>query len=299
MGTLKLAQTNQLDKGLELLFGGNMQTDKTDGVRSIPLSLIDDHPNQKRWSMNEDELNWLTNNIASVGVLEPLQLMLKPDGRYLALAGHRRKTAAGRAGLTEVPAVVRPYNEQQATIIFNATNLGQRQTLRPSEKAYAYKDLERAVGYGGRTTAAIAALTGDNLRMIQRYKRLLQLEPALLAMVDEGSIPATAGEKLASLERDEQTALLAVIEQCGRQKISLSQAAKLQKMSADRNGKMTQKDIRAVLSPSTAQPKDKEKPLPIYRSALRRYLPDQCSEAEALERILKALQFYEMQHGKN
>lgn len=242
---------NRVDTGLAMLFGkASANVDHAvQRLETIPLTLLDAHPHQSRWSMNEDELNWLTNNVAQVGVLEPVNVMQKPDGRYLLLAGHRRREAAKRAGVTEIPALVEPYNETRADIIFNATNLGQRQYLRPSEKAYAYLDLENAVGNAGKTTAAIAELTGDNIRMIQRYKRLTALMPELLARVDTNAIPVFAGEALASLTAEEQTALVSVLENNEIKKISLKQAKELQTAASNATDDLAEDDILAVLCP--------------------------------------------------
>lgn len=245
------APQNRVDAGLAMLFGKTATDTETAAQRleTIPLALLDAHPHQSRWSMNEDELNWLANNVAQVGVLEPVNVMQKPDGRYLLLAGHRRREAAKCAGLTEIPALVEPYNEARADIIFNATNLGQRQHLRPSEKAYAYLDLENAVGSTGKTTAAIAELTGDNVRMIQRYKRLTALVPELMARVDENSIPVFAGEALASLNTEEQTALVNVLEENEIKKVSLKQAKELQTAASNAADDLTEDDILSVFCP--------------------------------------------------
>lgn len=242
---------NRVDAGLAMLFGKTASAAEAavQRLESIPLALLDAHPHQSRWSMNEDELTWLTNNVAQVGILEPVKAMQKPDGRYLLLAGHRRREAAKRAGLTEIPALIEPYNEARADIIFNATNLGQRQHLRPSEKAYAYLDLENAVGSTGKTTAAIAELTGDNVRMIQRYKRLTALVPELLARVDDGRIPVFAGEALASLNAEEQTALVNVLEENEIKKISLKQAKELQTAASNAVDDLTENDILSIFCP--------------------------------------------------
>lgn len=240
-------QQNKINTGLALLFGSSEPAAKR--LESVSLDALDAHPHQSRWSMNEDELNWLTNNIAQVGVLEPVNVMQKPDGRYLLLAGHRRCEAARRAGLTEIPALIEPYNEARADIIFCATNLGQRQHLRPSEKAYAYLDLENAVGNTGKTTAAIAELTGDNVRMIQRYKRLTALVPELLARVDDDRIPVYAGEALASLNAEEQASLVNVLEENEIKKVSLKQAKELQAAAANATDDLSPDEILAVFCP--------------------------------------------------
>lgn len=244
---LKAPQAGNLNAGLSILFGGNPPASGTSQIQQIPIHLIDSNPKQGRWSMNEDELNWLAANIAQVGVLEAVQLMQKPDGRYLLLSGHRRTEGAKRAGLQTVPAIVLPYDETRGDIIFNATNLGQRQTLRPSEKAWAYVDLEEDVSVGNKSTAAIAALTGDNVRMIQRYKRLTALLPPLLERIDAGSIPVFAGVDLSYLSIDEQEMLLTVLKAQEIKKLTGKQAAALH--NASLNCEMQEDAILQILKP--------------------------------------------------
>lgn len=284
------ADHQNLNDGLSLLFGASTPSPNSEesAITQIPIALIDTHPKQGRWSMNEDELNWLASNIAQVGVLDPILVMQKPNGRYLLLAGHRRREGALRAGLEKIPAIVEPYDEQRAEIIFNATNLGQRAKLRPSEKAYAYADLEHAVGEGKRTTAAISQLTGDNIREIQRYKRLTALIPSLLSLVDEGSIPLYAGVDLAGLTEEEQADLLTVINRHSC-RLSLKQAAQLK--SAAQDTALTENAIEALLFPSKP-PKPASLSLKLDSQRFGAFIPQGCSPAQALDLIQRALAFY-------
>ena len=282
---------------LSLLFGAAGLAPAAGGqIQQISLDLLDSHPRQGRWHMDDGEINWLAANIAQVGVLQPLQAMQTPSGRYLLLAGHKRREAARRAGLHTVPVIVEPYNEVRGDIIFNATNLGGREHLLPSEKAWAYLDLERDCADRGRTTAAIAQLTGDNVRMIQRYKRLTQLLPPLLARVDEGSIPVFSGEALAALPEEEQQLLIHVMETDGIKKLPLKQAKALQSISAASAQTLTEAQIRDVFRPAVRPPRSvQEYRLPA--AAFHGLLPAGCTDAQATELVQQALIFYAQHHA--
>lgn len=285
------ADHQNLNDGLSLLFGASTPSPNSEesSITQIPIALIDTHPKQGRWSMNEDELNWLASNIAQVGVLDPILVMQKPNGRYLLLAGHRRREGALRAGLEKIPAIVEPYDEQRAEIIFNATNLGQRSKLRPSEKAFAYVDLEAAVKDGKKTTAAIAKLTGDNLREIQRYKRLTLLTADLLNLVDNGQIPMYAGVDLADLCGEEQVALFSVLSEHHKFKVSLKQAAELKDASAD--GPLDESGVENILFPEKPV-RDKVISLKLETKRFGKYIPEDANKEETLSLLQQALEFF-------
>lgn len=288
---LKTAASMGMTDALDALFGTSIAKEANE-VADVSLDKIDQHPKQSRWSMNEDELNWLASNIEQVGILEPVHLMPKAEGRYLLLAGHRRCEAAKRIKMTKVPAIIHPYNEQRADIIFNATNLGQRQELRPSEKAFAYTDLEKACANGRKSSSAIAELTGDNVRAIQRYKRLTLLHELLLQHVDCKDIPVFAGEALSYLSNEEQTALCNLLGERGRWKLSLTQAQALKEASAEAEGDLSEDDIKNILCPQKANTKH----IKISISEFANYFPEGMDSANMIESIRAVLDEYMKTH---
>ena len=288
---LKTAASMGMTDALDALFGTSIAKEANE-VADVSLDKIDQHPKQSRWSMNEDELNWLASNIEQVGILEPVHLMPKAEGRYLLLAGHRRCEAAKRIKMTKVPAIIHPYNEQRADIIFNATNLGQRQELRPSEKAFAYTDLEKACANGRKSSSAIAELTGDNVRAIQRYKRLTLLHELLLQHVDCKDIPVFAGEALSYLSNEEQTALCNLLGERGRWKLSLTQAQALKEASAEAEGDLSEDDIKKILCPQKANTKH----IKISISEFANYFPEGMDSANMIESIRAVLDEYMKTH---
>lgn len=159
-------------------------------VTVLPIALLDAHPEQAHYHMDESKLEGLRDSIREKGVLQPICVRAKADGRYEILAGHQRVEASRRVQLQTIPAMVYSgLDDDAATYIFHATNAYGRDGLLPSEKAYAYAEIERVLKKninGMKTTQAIADETGESTRTIQRYKKLLELSEPLVKMVDNG-----------------------------------------------------------------------------------------------------------------
>lgn len=282
-------RTDLATTGLNVLLGG-----KANGreVVEVEIDLLDAHPEQDCFSMDEAELEWLANNVAEVGVRVPLNLVPKAGGRYTILAGHRRKAAAQRAGLSTVPAIIEDVTEDMATAIFYATNIGQRHALRPSEKARGYlrieKSLESAGAKNGRTTAAIADVTGDNVKQIYRYKRLNQLNSELLALVDTGTIPFCAGVDISYLPSAAQDNLVTLIEDGVINTITTKQAAILRELCAA-SGLVTISDIRSCLIPNKKEKRNTTNVLKLKRERFKGFFDEDTSDKEIEEIIVTAL----------
>lgn len=172
-------------------------TAKRPTVQDIDLSLIDDFPNHPFKVRMDESMTEMADSIRQHGVLVPTIVRPKVDGRFEMVAGHRRKTASGLAGLTKLPCIVRELTDDEATLIMVDSNL-QRERLLPSEKAFAYKmkleamkrqgqrsDLSsRPLGTKLRSDEELANESPDSARQIQRYIRLTYLIPELLDMAD-------------------------------------------------------------------------------------------------------------------
>ncbi len=254
------------------LIGGSAQP-----VQPIALSMLDTHPEQERYHMNQDDIDWLSESIKVMGVLQPIIVRSKTDGRYEILAGHRRTAAARLAGLTTIPAMIySQLDDESATYIFHVTNLGQRSIL-PSEKAYGYKEVLRVLEtkglLNGQTTAAIAQETGEDIRTIQRYQRLNQLTKGLLDAVDRGELSVRAAGELSYLSEKQQEKIATRIAE-GEQ--------------------ITQEKARAMRSKSKKAKPIKAAPVvvKIKLSSLHEYLPDTVTAKEAETYILNALAFW-------
>ena len=248
-------------------------------IKSIRISELKDFKNHPFHVQQDMEMCALMKSIEDEGVIVPLLVRPNPDGEgYEVIAGHRRKAAALWAGLTEVPAVIRELDDNQAIVAMVDSNL-QRENLKPSEKAFDYKMKLEAMNRQGRkadiTSAQVgpkpersnellAKQVGESVAQIKRYIRLTYLIPKILQMVDEEKIAFTIAVELSYLTEEEQYELHAVMdmEQCTP---SLSQANRMKRISQsgglDKPNQREQIKIRAdKLSqyfPSDYTPKQK------------------------------------------
>lgn len=257
-------------------------------IHMLNIALLDMHPLQSHYSMNEEELNWLTENIRQYGVMEPIHVQKKNDGRYTIIAGHRRTEASRRAGLFEIPAILEQLDEDSAIIMFDSTNLGQR-TLSPSERAAAYLRIEKAAANKqldqNKTTAVISEITGDHVRTIHRYKRLNHLTPELLSNVDDGTITFRTGVELSYLSEQEQKNVVDSLSRHNTISINENKARALKEKS--RQAPLTEEEIESTLFPAK---KPTEKMVKIPLSELEQYLPSDLNKQELIEYIIQAVQ---------
>ena len=214
---------------------GDLGREPQTRLMQLPLTILDpwqgsDGERQPFKAYTDAKLQELAESIKQHGVIEAICVRPKADGRMEIIAGHNRVAAARLAGLATVPAVVQQLDDAQAAIMLVDSNLQHRETLLPSEKAFAYKlrlesmkrqgqrtDLTSAQIEpklnGNRSNEQLAAEAGESRAQIQRYIRLTYLVPALLDMVDNGKPGFAAAVDLSFLGQDEQTALLEVMEQ--------------------------------------------------------------------------------------
>ena len=178
---------------------------------------ISDFPNHPFKVKQDEAMAEMVDSIRKYGVLVPALVRPKEDGGYEMVAGHRRKFAAALAELTEIPCIVRNLTDDEATIIMVDSNL-QRETILPSEKAFAYKmkldamkrqgqrnDLtSRQVGTKSRSDKQLADNSPDSARQIQRYIRLTELIPSILQMVDDKKIALKPAVELSYLSKEQQ-----------------------------------------------------------------------------------------------
>lgn len=273
-------------------------------IYNIPLAEIDDfkdHPFKVRLDSDMDQL---VESVRERGVITPITLREKEDGRYEIVSGHRRKKACEIAGLATVPAEIKNLSRDEAILLMVDSNL-QRSVILPSEKAFAYKmrleamkrqgfrtDLEstsRPVGAKSRDSRSdeqLADVSGDSARQISRYIRLTELEPELLELVDEGRMALRPAVELSYLNDIEQQDLIAAIEDAEATP-SLAQAIKMRKFSTE--GKLVPEVIESILSEE--KPNQKEK-ISIKMETARKFIPASIPYDKTSEYILKALEFY-------
>lgn len=295
---------------------GDLGREPQTRLMQLPLTILDpwqsaDGERQPFKAYTDAKLQELAESIKQHGVIEAICVRPKTDGRMEIIAGHNRVAAAQLAGLAAVPAIVQQLDDAQAAIMLVDSNLQHRETLLPSEKAFAYKlRLESMKRQGQRTdltsgqivrklecTDQIGKDESESGRQIRRYIRLTYLIPALLDMVDNGKPGFAAAVDLSFLGRDEQTALLEVMEREHIKAPNGAQAKALRKASADRAAGLTAEDILQVLRPVPSRTPPKSKTISVSRDELTGYMPATITtDAEALAYIKQALAYWQETH---
>lgn len=265
-------------------------------IKSIRISELKDFKNPPFHVQQDMEMCALMKSIEDEGVIVPLLVRPNPDGEgYEVIAGHRRKAAALWAGLTEVPAVIRELDDNQAIVAMVDSNL-QRENLKPSEKAFAYKMKLEAMNRQGRkadiTSAQVgpkpersnellAKQVGESVAQIKRYIRLTYLIPKILQMVDEEKIAFTIAVELSYLTEEEQYELHAVMdmEQCTP---SLSQANRMKRIS--QSGGLDMDAMYVILEEE--KPNQREQ-IKIRADKLSQYFPSDYTPKQKVELIEK------------
>lgn len=267
-------------------------------IYDIPLSEIDDFPDHPFKVKLDEDMDQLVQSIKERGIITPVTLRPKEDGRYEIVSGHRRKKACELAGFDTVKAEVRELTRDEAIILMVESNL-QRSVILPSEKAFSYKMRLEAMNRQGQRTdltsgPVVPKLSRDVLgdkaeesgRQVSRYIRLTELIPELLDLVDEGRIAFRPAVELSYLQKEEQSALLEQIAYVDATP-SLAQAIKLKRFSQD--GKLNNEVIESIMSEE--KPNQREK-INIKYAEARRFIPASIPYEKTGEYILKALEYY-------
>ena len=271
-------------------------------IYDIPLDQIDDFPDHPFQVRLDEDMDQLVESICANGIITPVTLRQKEDGRYEMIAGHRRKKACEIAGFETIKAEIRDLTRDEATILMVESNL-QRSTILPSEKAFSYKmRLEAMKRQGQRTDLTsspvgmkssgkqsldiIGEQTGDSRNQIHRYIRLTYLVKPLLDMVDEGQIALRPAVELSYLKEQEQADLLETISYEDATP-SLAQAIKLKNLS--RAGQLTADAILGIMCEK--KPNQAEK-ISFKTEKLKPYIPKNYTPQQTEEFILKALEHY-------
>lgn len=285
----------------------------TGNVKINELHAFKGHPFKVEQDM---EMFELMKSIEDKGVLVPLIVRSNSEGAgYEIIAGHRRKAACEWAGVDTVPVVVMELNDADAVVAMVDSNL-QREHIRPSEKAFAYKmkleamkqqgkridvslsqvgtKLEKQVDENGnivlRSDELLARQVGESRNQIARYIRLTNLIPKILDMVDEGKIAFTIAVELSYLKEEEQYELHAVmeLEQCTP---SLSQANRVKRMS--QSGQLDMDMMYEILGEGKANQREQIK---IQADSLEKYFPPEYTPEQKVELIEKLVkEWYEEQ----
>jgi ParB family chromosome partitioning protein len=268
-------------------------------IYDIPLSEIDDFPDHPFKVMLDEDMDQLVQSVKERGIITPITLRQKEDGRYEIVSGHRRKKACELAGLETVKSEIKELTRDEAIILMVESNY-QRSSILPSEKAFAYKMRLEAMKRQGqrsdltlspvetklRTSEMIAQSSGDSRAQVDRYIRLTELSPDLLNMVDETRIAFRPAVELSYLKEDEQQSLLEAMTYADATP-SLAQAIKMKEFS--RNGKLTPEVMESIMGEE--KPNQKEK-FTFKAERLRQFIPSTVPYEKTEDYVLKALEYY-------
>ena len=260
---------------------------------------ISDFPNHPFKVKQDEAMAEMVDSVKLYGVLAPALVRPKADGGYEMVAGHRRKCAATLAGITEMPCIVRNLTDDEATIIMVDSNL-QRETILPSEKAFAYKmKLEAMKRQGQRSDLTSSPLVsksrsneelgqknGDSREQVRRFIRLTELIPSVLDMVDSGKIAFRPAVELSYLSKEQQQSLYDTME-CEDCTPSLAQAIKMKEFSRD--GKLTEEVILSIMQEEKPNQREQFK---MPKERISKYFAPGTPAQKIEDTIVKALELY-------
>ena len=270
-------------------------------VMEIPLSELHAFRNHPFKVQDDERMMDTVQSIREYGVLVPAIARTRKDGGYELVSGHRRKRGCELAGLETMPVIVRDMDDDAATIVMVDSNI-QRESLLPSERAFAYRmkleAMKRKVGrtskdnrdqvghnFGGkRSVDLLAENAPDSRNQIQRFIRLTKLIPQLLDMVDEKKIAFNPAVELSYLKPQEQTELLDAMES-EQATPSLSQAQRLKKFSQE--GRLSLDVMRAIMSEEKKHDLDR---VTSGSDKLQKYFPKSWTPAQMETQIIKLLE---------
>ena len=265
----------------------------------IPLEKLYDFPNHP-FKVNDDkEMENMVETVKTGGIIMPLVVRQRDDGNYEIISGHRRKMASQKAGLKEVPCIIRDLSDDEATIIMVDSNM-QRERILPSEKAFAYKMKLEAQKHQGKRTDLTSCQVGtklradekiaenseDSARQIQRYIRLTELIPELLELVDKekDGMAFSPAVEITYLKEDEQYILLNLI-QFNDATPSQAQAKYMKMLSQE--GRLTTEKIEEIMGEQ--KPNQVEK-IKIKADRIQKLLPKEIvTEQQTEEFIIKCI----------
>lgn len=271
-------------------------------IYDIPLTEIDDFPDHPFKVMLDEDMDQLVQSVKERGIITPVTLRQKEDGRYEIVSGHRRKKACELAGLETVKSEIKELTRDEAIILMVESNY-QRSSILPSEKAFAYKMRLEAMNRQGQRTdltsdplggklvgeesaAIVGKNSNDSQTQVRRYIRLTELIPELLDMVDENKIAFRPAVELSYLLKDEQKALYETMNFADATP-SLAQAIKMKEFS--KNGKLTPEVIESIMCEE--KPNQKEK-FTFKAERLRQFIPSTVPYEKTEDYVLKALEYY-------
>ena len=290
---------------LDDLFSTQAERDdaKLERVRNIPLAELHPFKGHPFKVQNNEEMQRMIESIRKVGAITPALARPLPDGGYELISGHRRLAACQVLGIETMPVIIREMTDDEAVIAMVDANL-QRETILPSEKAFAYKMKLDAIKHQGvsssqlgtrliRSDEKVALDAGESRNQIQRYIRLTHLIPELLSMVDENKIAFNPAVELSYLSRSEQFILLDAIKQndCTP---SHAQSIRLKKLPQE--GTLSRDTIFEILAEQKPNQQEQYK---FKREDIRKYFPKSYTDKQVYDTVLKLLEQWQRKRERD
>lgn len=286
-----------------------MPVKKSERVQEIPLSELHPFKNHPFRVVDDEAMQRTVESAAQFGVLAPALARPRSEGGYELVAGHRRMRASELAGLETMPVIIRQMDDDTATIAMVDSNL-QRETLLPSERAFAYKMKMEAMKHQGERTdltsgqlgrksdgkesrELIAEQTGESARQVQRFINLTNLIPELLDMVDRKEIAFNPAVELSFLKKEEQKGFLEAMDY-GQSTPSLSQAQRIKKLS--QAGMCTQEAMNTIMN---EEKKSELDTVTLKNDVLRKYFPRSYTPKQMQDTIIRLLEQWQKKRQRD
>lgn len=286
-----------------------MPVKKSERVQEIPLSELHPFKNHPFRVVDDEAMQRTVESVAQFGVLAPALARPRSEGGYELVAGHRRMRASELAGLETMPVIIRQMDDDTATIAMVDSNL-QRETLLPSERAFAYRMKMEAMKHQGERTdltsgqlgrksdgkesrELIAEQTGESARQVQRFINLTNLIPELLDMVDRKEIAFNPAVELSFLKKEEQKGFLEAMDY-GQSTPSLSQAQRIKKLS--QAGMCTQEAMNTIMN---EEKKSELDTVTLKNDVLRKYFPRSYTPKQMQDTIIRLLEQWQKKRQRD
>ena len=274
-------------------------------VQEIPLSELHPFEGHPFRVVDDEEMMKTAESVRDFGVLTPAIVRPDPDGGYEIVSGHRRHRASELAGKETMPAIVRDLDDDAAIILMVDANL-QRETILPSERAFAYKMKLDAIKHQGERTDLTSTQVAQKLSVekvgedagvskdtIRRYIRLTELIPELLDMVDTGQIKFNPAVELSYLAREEQQDFLSAMDYA-QATPSLSQAQRIKKLAQE--GECTLDAMCEIMNEIKKGELDR---VTFKTDSLRKYFPKSYTNKQMEDKIIQLLEQWQKKREKS
>ena len=275
---------------------------KQERVQEIPLSELHPFEGHPFRVVDDEEMMKTAESVRDFGVLTPAIVRPDPYGGYEIISGHRRHRASELAGKETMPVIVREMDDDAAIILMVDANL-QRETILPSERAYAFKMKLDAIKHQGKSTSVqvapklstevIGEAAGMSKDTVKRYIRLTELIPELLDMVDNGQLKFNPAVELSYLAREEQQDFLSAMDYA-QTTPSLSQAQRIKKLAQE--GECT---LDAMCDIMNEIKKEEQGKVTFKTDALRKYFPKSYTNKQMEDKIIQLLEQWQKKREKS